>query len=100
MQRTRLGLVAAAIVFAPLPAPAADFYAGKTVDLIVGNAPGGGFDIYARAIARHLGQHIPGKPTIVVKNMPGAGGARAGYNISRVAPQDGLTIGAVMPGTI
>jgi tripartite-type tricarboxylate transporter receptor subunit TctC len=82
------------------PAVAGDFYAGKTVDLIVGNSPGGGFDIYARTIARHLGRHIPGNPTIVVKNMPGAGGARAGHYVSTVAPKDGLTIGAVMPGTI
>jgi tripartite-type tricarboxylate transporter receptor subunit TctC len=82
------------------PARALDFYAGKTVDLIVGNSPGGGFDIYARAIAQHLGRHIPGNPAIVVKNMPGAGGARAGHYISTVSPKDGLTIGAIMPGTI
>jgi tripartite-type tricarboxylate transporter receptor subunit TctC len=82
------------------PAAAADVYAGKTIDLIVGNSPGGGFDIYARIIARHLGRQIPGNPAIVVKNMPGAGGARAGHYVSMVAPQDGLTIGAVMPGTI
>ena len=73
---------------------------GKTVDLIVGNSPGGGFDIYARTIAQHLGGHIPGNPAIVVKNMPGAGGARAGHYISTISPKDGLTIGAIMPGTI
>jgi tripartite-type tricarboxylate transporter receptor subunit TctC len=91
-----------AITIAALTAPADayDFYAGKTVDFIVGNAPGGGFDIYARAIAQHLGRHISGNPTIVVKNMPGAGGARVGHHISAVAPKDGLTIGAIMPGTI
>ena len=93
-------VAAAASLFASLPAGAADYYAGRTVDLVVGNSPGGGFDIYGRAIARHLGRHIPGNPTIVVKNMPGAGGARAGYHIGTVAPKDGLTIGAVMPGTI
>jgi tripartite-type tricarboxylate transporter receptor subunit TctC len=82
------------------PAIAADVYAGKTIDLIVGNSPGGGFDIYARTIARHLGRHIPGNPAIIVKNMPGAGGARAGHYVSTVAPKDGFTIGAVMPGTI
>ena len=82
------------------PVRADDFYAGKTIDLIVGNAPGGGFDIYARTIAQHLTRHIPGKPTVVVKNMPGAGGARAGHYVSAVAPKDGLTIGAIMPGTI
>jgi len=82
------------------PANAADFYGGKTIDLVVGNAPGGGFDIYGRAIAQHLGRHIPGNPTIIVKNMPGAGGARAGHYISAASPKDGLTIGAIMPGTI
>ena len=82
------------------PAPAADFYAGKTIDLIVSNAPGGGFDIYARTIARHMYRHIPGHPVIVVKNMPGAGGARAGYQVNTVAAADGLTIGSIMPGTV
>jgi tripartite-type tricarboxylate transporter receptor subunit TctC len=81
-------------------ARAADFYAGKTIDLVVSNAPGGGFDIYARTIARHMSRHIPGQPVIVVKNMPGAGGARAGYHVNTVAPADGMTIGAIMPGTV
>jgi tripartite-type tricarboxylate transporter receptor subunit TctC len=82
------------------PAAAADYYAGKSVDMIVGNYPGGGFDIYARAVARHLGRNIPGNPTIVVKNMPGAGSAKAGYQVSTVAPKDGLSIGAITPGAI
>ena len=90
-------LTASAITFA---ARADDYYAGKTIDLILGNAPGGGFDIYARAIAQHLSRHIGGNPAVVVKNMPGAGGARAGHYVSAVAPRDGLTIGAIMPGTI
>ncbi len=67
---------------------------------MVGNYPGGGFDIYARAVARHLGRNIPGNPTVVVKNMPGAGSAKAGVHISTVAPKDGLSIGAVTPGAI
>jgi len=79
-----VGVFIAALLLAT-PAPAADFYAGKTIDLIVSNAPGGGFDIYARTIARHMYRHIPGHPVIVVKNMPGAGG---------------LTIGGIMPGTV
>src|SRR5215510_14469020 len=53
-----------------VPAAANDFYAGKTIDLIIGTAPGGGIDVYGRAIARHLGRNIPGNPTIVAKNMP------------------------------
>jgi tripartite-type tricarboxylate transporter receptor subunit TctC len=93
------GLLAVALL-ATTSALAADFYAGKTIDLVVSNAPGGGFDIYARTIARHMSRHIAGNPIIVVKNMPGAGGARAGYHVNTVAPADGLTIGAIMPGTI
>ena len=93
------GVFIAALLLAT-PAPAADFYAGKTIDLVVSNAPGGGFDIYARTIARHMYRHIPGHPVIVVKNMPGAGGARAGYHVNTVAAADGLTIGAIMPGTV
>jgi tripartite-type tricarboxylate transporter receptor subunit TctC len=85
---------------AAAPSPAADYYVGKSVDLIVGNYPGGGFDIYARTVARHLGRNIPGNPTIVVKNMPGAGSAKAGYQVSTIAPKDGLSIGAITPGAI
>jgi tripartite-type tricarboxylate transporter receptor subunit TctC len=87
-------------VTAAAPAGAEDFYAGKTIDLVVGNPPGGGFDIYARTLAQHMSRHIPGSPTMVVKNMPGAGGARAGHYVSAVAKKDGLAIGAIMPGTI
>jgi tripartite-type tricarboxylate transporter receptor subunit TctC len=94
-----VGVFIAALLLST-PAPAADFYAGKTIDLIVSNAPGGGFDIYARTIARHMYRHIPGHPVIVVKNMPGAGGARAGYHVNTVAAADGLTIGGIMPGTV
>src|SRR5215212_10942925 len=95
-----LVVAAAGVLLTFGSARAADYYAGKTIDLIVSNAPGGGFDIYARTIARHLGHHIPGNPTIVVKNMPGAGGAKGGYHINTAAPKDGLSIGAIMPGTI
>src|SRR5713226_511969 len=68
--------VTAAVVLAA-PASAADFYAGKTIDLLIGGNVGGGYDIYARAIGRHLGRFIPGAPAIVPKNQPGAGSGRA-----------------------
>ena len=98
----RIALISGAIctVLAAAPAHAADHYAGKTIELVVGGDAGGGYDIYARAVARHLAQHIPGNPTIVVKNMPGAGSTRAGIYISSVAPKDGTSIGAMMPGAI
>jgi len=72
----------------------ADFYKGRTITLIVGYGPGGGYDLYARLMARHLGRHIPGNPTIVVRNMPGAGSLRATNYLYTVAPRDGATIGS------
>ena len=91
---------AACALMAASPAPAADFYAGKTIEFEVGADVGGGYDIYARTLARHIGQHIPGNPTVVVKNMPGAGSGRTAVFISNVAPKDGSTLGALMPGAI
>jgi tripartite-type tricarboxylate transporter receptor subunit TctC len=74
------------------PAPAQQFYEGKTVKIIVGLAAGGGFDTYARTIARHLGKYIPGNPTIIVENMTGAGSLVAANHAYKVAKPDGLTI--------
>jgi tripartite-type tricarboxylate transporter receptor subunit TctC len=82
------------------PVQAADFYAGKTIDFVVGADVAGGYDIYARAIAKHLPRLIPGNPTVVVKNLPGAGSAKAAAFIYSVAPKDGTAIGALMPGAI
>ncbi len=93
-------VVAAAIAFAPTAAAAQDFYTGKTIDFIVGHYVGGGYDIYARTVARHFARHIPGNPAIVVRNMPGAGSAKAGLHITHAAAKDGTVIGAVTPGAI
>jgi tripartite-type tricarboxylate transporter receptor subunit TctC len=95
----RLFVLCAATVIAA-PAGAADFYAGKSIDLLIGAPPAGGYDIYARALARHYGQHIPGKPNIIAKNMPGAASGRAGGFVANVAPKDGTVIAALMPGAI
>ena len=81
-------------------AGAGEYFAGKSIDLLIGAPPGGGYDIYARALARHFGRHIPGQPLIVAKNMPGAGSARAAGFISTVAPKDGTAIAAIMPGAV
>jgi tripartite-type tricarboxylate transporter receptor subunit TctC len=70
-----------------------EFYKGKTGRIIVGAAPGGGFDTYARAIARHIGKHIPGNPAFIVENMPGAGHLIAANHVYKVAKPDGLTLG-------
>jgi tripartite-type tricarboxylate transporter receptor subunit TctC len=72
---------------------AADFYAGKTVRLVVGYAPGGGYDFYARTVARYIGKYIPGNPTLVVENMPGAGSLASANFLYKIAKPDGLTLG-------
>jgi tripartite-type tricarboxylate transporter receptor subunit TctC len=74
------------------------FYQGKTIRLIVGLAPGGGYDLYSRVIARHIGKHIPGNPTIVVENMDGAGSMIAANHMYKAAKPDGLTIGHILGG--
>jgi tripartite-type tricarboxylate transporter receptor subunit TctC len=71
----------------------ADFYKGRQVNLIVGFGPGGGYDIYARLLARHFGRFIPGNPNVVVQNMPGAGSLRAVNYLYNIAPKDGTAIG-------
>jgi tripartite-type tricarboxylate transporter receptor subunit TctC len=70
-----------------------DFYKGKTVSIVIGYSVGGGYDAYARLLARHLGKHIPGNPSLVAQNMTGAGSLKAANYIYSVAPKDGSTIG-------
>ena len=77
-----------------------DFYSNKTLRIVVGFSPGGGMDIYARAIGRHLGKNIPGKPTVVVENMPGAGSLIAANYLYNQAKPDGLTIGSWIGGLV
>jgi tripartite-type tricarboxylate transporter receptor subunit TctC len=77
----------------------ADFYSGRTIDLEVGYSTGGGYDIYARMLARHMGRFIPGNPTIVPKNMPGAGSLRLANWLAQAAPRDGSTFGTIGRGT-
>jgi tripartite-type tricarboxylate transporter receptor subunit TctC len=69
-----------------------DFYKGKAINLIVGFDSGGGYDIYARLLSRHIGKHIPGHPAVVVQNMPGAGSVRAAQHVYSLAPKDGTVI--------
>ena len=76
------------------------FYRGKTLTIIVGSAPGGGYDLYARLVQRHLGRFIPGAPAVVVQNMPGAGSNRAAGYVAIQAPRDGTAIGTVMASAI
>src|SRR5918996_2893914 len=75
------------------PAVQAQYYAGKTITLVVGYKTGGGYDATARLLARHLPKHIPGKPTVIVQNMPGANSLIAANHVYNVAKPDGLTLG-------
>jgi tripartite-type tricarboxylate transporter receptor subunit TctC len=77
----------------------ADFYKGRTVEIYVGYSTGGGYDIYARALARRLGRFIPGNPTLVIKNMEGAGSLRLANWLANAAPRDGTVFGTIGRGT-
>src|SRR4051812_20037828 len=85
--------VAALLVTGARADDVADFYKGKRVNLIVSYGTGGGYDVYARVLARHMSKHIPGNPAIVVQNMPGAGSLRGTNFLYNVAPKDGTTFG-------
>ncbi|MFN3889566.1 MAG: Bug family tripartite tricarboxylate transporter substrate binding protein [Beijerinckiaceae bacterium] len=86
------GVLAGALMFGATLANAQDFYEGRSIDLIVANTTGGGYDQYARHLARHIGRYIAGHPSIIVKNMPGAGGGRAANFLANVAPKDGTVL--------
>lgn len=86
-----MGALLLAVVVAA-PASGADFYKGKKIRLIVSSSPGGGNDTYSRLLARHIGRHIPGNPTIIVQNMPGAGGVRAASYLYNKARRDGTVM--------
>jgi len=81
------------------PAQAQDFYRGKTVTIVVSTSTGGGYDAMARAIARHIGRHVPGNPNFVIRNMPGAGGIAAVNWLFNVAEKDGTIVGLVSNAT-
>lgn len=98
------GVVAAATLVIGLtagPAVAEDqFYKGKTLTIVVGFSPGGGYDTYARALARYVSPHIPGNPTVIVQNMPGAGSLTSVRYLDTTAPKDGTVITHFNPGLI
>jgi hypothetical protein len=79
---------------------AASLFKDKTVTIMVGAATGGGLDTYARLITRHMHKHIPGNPTVIVSNMPGAGGGIVARNLFTTAPKDGTNIGLVFPSVL
>jgi tripartite-type tricarboxylate transporter receptor subunit TctC len=96
--------IALAVLAAALSSPAAaqspaEFYKGKQVSIYIGFSAGGTYDLYARALARHIGRHIPGQPNVVPKNMPGAGSFLAVNNVYGVAPKDGTVLAIGAPTT-
>jgi tripartite-type tricarboxylate transporter receptor subunit TctC len=101
---TRMWLYTVALAFLILPdfliASESVFFQGKTVRIVVGTSPAGGFDVYSRALARHMGRYIPGNPTFIVENMPGAGHRIAANHVYKVARPDGLTIGNFFGGLL
>jgi tripartite-type tricarboxylate transporter receptor subunit TctC len=100
MSRLLALLFAAVTLLSPTRAGAqsvADFYRGKTVSMIIGYPPAGANDLYARAVERHIGKHIPGNPSVVPRNMPGGGSLLAANHIFNVAPKDGTVLGLIVP---
>jgi tripartite-type tricarboxylate transporter receptor subunit TctC len=95
-------MLAIVIVFAVFTSSASgqEFYKNKTIRIVVGFSPGGGMDIYARAIGRHLGKNIPGNPSVIVENMPGAGSLIAANYLYKQAKPDALTIGSWIGGLV
>ncbi len=94
-----LGLASMAMLAAPVRADdIADFYKGKNVDLYIGYSAGGGYDVYARLVARFLGRHLPGSPIVTPRNMAGAGSLTLTNFLYNSAPRDGLSFGAVARG--
>ena len=101
----RLAASALACLLSAAPLAAAQdaveqFYKGKQISMIVGSSSGGGYDTYARLLARHFGSAMPGNPTVVVQNMSGAGSNRAAGFIYSVAPKDGTATAAIFPGAV
>lgn len=96
-----VGLAVIAWTFAaPVSAESvADFYKGKTINVYIGYGPGGGYDLYGRLLARYIGSYVPGNPTVVAQNMPGAGSLKAANYLYNVAPKDGTALGIITQST-
>ena len=90
-----LGCAVAGLHATPASAQAGPTLAGKAVQMLIGFGPGGGYDLWGRVVARHIGKHLPGNPTVVPQNMPGAGSFVAANNIYNLAPKDGSVMGII-----
>jgi tripartite-type tricarboxylate transporter receptor subunit TctC len=100
-----LAAACAAVVLGLSPGSAAaqsvaSFYSGKTINMLIGFSAGGGYDLYGRTVARYMGRYIPGNPSIVPQNMPGAGSLKVVNYLYNAAPKDGTAIGHFAPGIL
>src|SRR5436305_3895339 len=97
MRRPIIIMASLAIAIADAGAQGAEpFFARKTITITIGYSAGGSYDLYGRVVARHLGRHIPGEPTVIAQNMPGAGSLKAANYLYGVAPKDGTALGVVV----
>jgi tripartite-type tricarboxylate transporter receptor subunit TctC len=94
-----LSIALTAVAATPVTAQT-DFYAGKSIQLLIGFSAGGGYDAYGRTLARHMGRYLPGNPRLVPQNMPGAGSLKAVNYLYNVAPKDGTAIAGFAPGVV
>ena len=93
--RTTIAIALCALALPVQAQPAEEFYRGKQIRFVVGTAAGGDYDLWARLLARHIGRHIPGNPTAIVENMPGAGSLVATNHLFNAAPRDGTVLGMI-----
>lgn len=99
--RPNMRAIAAGLLFFSVsPALAADFYSGRTLEVYIGSGVGGGYDRYGRTVGQHMARHIPGNPTVVPRNMPGAGSMKLAEYMSSIAPKDGTAIAILQPGAL
>lgn len=104
--RARTATIALALALATVSAPAAtadeiaEFYKGKTITIVIPVTPGGTFHLYGQVVEQHIGKHIPGNPTVILQNRPGAGGMTANAHMMHVAPKDGSVLAQINPGTL
>ena len=101
LHRTQIvAFVLIALASLVLPARAQDYFKGKTLTIVVGFSPAGGYDTYARNVQRYIGAHIPGNPSVIVQNMPSAGSLTAVRYLNLTAPKDGTVMTTFNPGMI
>jgi tripartite-type tricarboxylate transporter receptor subunit TctC len=96
VQRTILAILFILAAAGAGAQPAEPFFARKSITIVIGYTAGGSYDLYGRLVARHLGKHIPGQPSVIAQNMPGAGSLKAANYLYEVAPKDGTTLGVIV----